>query len=77
MQLGMNFDDARSASSVVHAFPFNSEKKRGGVAVKLVNKYFYFVFYYNNNNNNYYLIVFNFWCSLILKYIYTGKELQK
>ncbi|KAL7600509.1 hypothetical protein Lser_V15G23628 [Lactuca serriola] len=35
VNLGMNFDDARSASSVVHAFPFNSEKKRGGVAVKL------------------------------------------
>ncbi|KAL4590044.1 hypothetical protein LXL04_002962 [Taraxacum kok-saghyz] len=37
VNLGMNFDDARSASSVVHAFPFNSEKKRGGVAVKLPN----------------------------------------
>lgn len=32
----MNFDAVRSNSSVIHAFPFNSEKKRGGVAVKLV-----------------------------------------
>ncbi|RID74130.1 hypothetical protein BRARA_B01245 [Brassica rapa] len=30
----MNFDTARSQSSILHAFPFNSEKKRGGVAVK-------------------------------------------
>nr|GMC64894.1 calcium-transporting ATPase 10, plasma membrane-type-like isoform X1 [Ipomoea batatas] len=34
-QLGMNFDAIRSESSIIHAFPFNSEKKRGGVAVKL------------------------------------------
>ena len=32
----MNFDTARSQSSILHAFPFNSEKKRGGVAVKTV-----------------------------------------
>jgi Ca2+-transporting ATPase len=37
-QLGMNFETARSQSSILHAFPFNSEKKRGGVAVKTVNK---------------------------------------
>ena len=36
MQLGMNFDGKRSESSIIHAFPFNSEKKRGGVAVKTV-----------------------------------------
>lgn len=36
-QLGMNFETARSQSSILHAFPFNSEKKRGGVAVKTVN----------------------------------------
>lgn len=35
VNLGMNFDAVRSESSIVHAFPFNSEKKRGGVAVKL------------------------------------------
>lgn len=35
-QLGMNFDLVRSNSSIIHAFPFNSEKKRGGVALKLV-----------------------------------------
>lgn len=35
-QLGMNFETARSQSSILHAFPFNSEKKRGGVAVKTV-----------------------------------------
>ncbi|CAN7038705.1 unnamed protein product [Brassica rapa subsp. trilocularis] len=34
IKLGMNFDTARSQSSILHAFPFNSEKKRGGVAVK-------------------------------------------
>nr|GMC61113.1 calcium-transporting ATPase 10, plasma membrane-type-like isoform X1 [Ipomoea batatas] len=35
VKLGMNFDAIRSESSIIHAFPFNSEKKRGGVAVKL------------------------------------------
>lgn len=35
VDLGMNFDLVRSNSSIIHAFPFNSEKKRGGVAVKL------------------------------------------
>lgn len=36
LQLGMNFDLVRSESVVFHVFPFNSEKKRGGVAVKQV-----------------------------------------
>ncbi|XP_024019921.1 calcium-transporting ATPase 10, plasma membrane-type isoform X1 [Morus notabilis] len=35
IQIGMNFEAARSESSILHVFPFNSEKKRGGVAVKL------------------------------------------
>lgn len=35
-QLGMNFAHIRSNSTILHVFPFNSEKKRGGVAVKLV-----------------------------------------
>ncbi|KAL8254770.1 hypothetical protein R6Q59_032991 [Mikania micrantha] len=34
LNLGMNFEAVRSESSIIHAFPFNSEKKRGGVAVK-------------------------------------------
>ncbi|CAO2841589.1 unnamed protein product [Amaranthus hypochondriacus] len=34
VKLGMNFEATRSASTIIHAFPFNSEKKRGGVAVK-------------------------------------------
>ncbi|KAI3513987.1 hypothetical protein L1887_12285 [Cichorium endivia] len=34
VKLGMNFESVRSESSVIHAFPFNSERKRGGVAVK-------------------------------------------
>ncbi|GLT63018.1 hypothetical protein SLA2020_356130 [Shorea laevis] len=34
VKLGMKFDVVRSESTVIHAFPFNSEKKRGGVAVK-------------------------------------------
>ncbi|KAL9250498.1 Calcium-transporting ATPase 10, plasma membrane-type-like protein [Drosera capensis] len=34
VKLGMNFTAERSKSSIIHAFPFNSEKKRGGVAVK-------------------------------------------
>ncbi|CAH2069667.1 unnamed protein product [Thlaspi arvense] len=34
LKLGMNFETVRSQSSILHAFPFNSEKKRGGVAVK-------------------------------------------
>ncbi|WOK95006.1 calcium-transporting ATPase 8, plasma membrane-type-like [Canna indica] len=33
VKLGMKFDDARSKSSIIHVFPFNSDKKRGGVAV--------------------------------------------
>ncbi|WOL13466.1 calcium-transporting ATPase 10, plasma membrane-type-like isoform X2 [Canna indica] len=35
VELGMKFDEARSESSIIHVFPFNSEKKRGGVAVQL------------------------------------------
>ncbi|KAJ4845751.1 Calcium-transporting ATPase 10, plasma membrane-type [Turnera subulata] len=35
VKLGMNFDVVRSQSSVIHVFPFNSEKKKGGVALKL------------------------------------------
>ncbi|KAL6560164.1 Calcium-transporting ATPase 8, plasma membrane-type [Orobanche hederae] len=37
LNLGMDFGAVRSDSVIVHAFPFNSEKKRGGVAVKLSN----------------------------------------
>ncbi|KAJ1429225.1 P-type ATPase [Sesbania bispinosa] len=36
VKLGMNFGLIRSTSTVLHVFPFNSEKKRGGVALKLV-----------------------------------------
>lgn len=32
----MQFEDVRLRSSILHAFPFNSEKKRGGVAVMSV-----------------------------------------
>lgn len=32
----MDFGAARAQSTVLHVFPFNSQKKRGGVAVKLV-----------------------------------------
>ncbi|XP_050372176.1 calcium-transporting ATPase 8, plasma membrane-type-like [Argentina anserina] len=35
LKLGMNFEATRSQSLILHVFPFNSEKKRGGVAVKL------------------------------------------
>ncbi|XP_024029814.1 calcium-transporting ATPase 9, plasma membrane-type isoform X1 [Morus notabilis] len=34
MELGMKFDIIRSETIVLHVFPFNSEKKRGGVALK-------------------------------------------
>ncbi|KAJ7979385.1 Calcium-transporting ATPase [Quillaja saponaria] len=34
VKMGMNFEAVRSGSSIIHVFPFNSEKKRGGVAVK-------------------------------------------
>ncbi|XP_021895915.1 calcium-transporting ATPase 9, plasma membrane-type-like isoform X2 [Carica papaya] len=34
IKLGMKFDVVRSESLVIHVFPFNSDKKRGGVAVK-------------------------------------------
>ncbi|TXG69533.1 hypothetical protein EZV62_004468 [Acer yangbiense] len=33
-QLGMKFDIVKSETTVLHVFPFNSEKKRGGVALK-------------------------------------------
>ncbi|KAI8015115.1 Calcium-transporting ATPase 8, plasma membrane-type [Camellia lanceoleosa] len=35
VKLGMNFDAIRSTCSIIHAFPFNSEKKRAGIALKL------------------------------------------
>ncbi|KAJ6853980.1 calcium-transporting ATPase 8, plasma membrane-type-like [Iris pallida] len=35
IKLGMKFADVRLKSSILHVFPFNSEKKRGGVAVQL------------------------------------------
>ncbi|XP_012080805.1 calcium-transporting ATPase 10, plasma membrane-type isoform X1 [Jatropha curcas] len=34
VKLGMNFDAVRSESAIIHVFPFNSQKKRGGVAVQ-------------------------------------------
>ncbi|GMH03130.1 hypothetical protein Nepgr_004969 [Nepenthes gracilis] len=34
VKLGMDFGDVRSKSTIIHASPFNSEKKRGGVAIK-------------------------------------------
>ncbi|KQJ98964.2 hypothetical protein BRADI_3g40640v3 [Brachypodium distachyon] len=34
LKIGMDFSDVRAKSSVLHVFPFNSEKKRGGVAVQ-------------------------------------------
>ncbi|CAD5168434.1 unnamed protein product, partial [Musa acuminata subsp. malaccensis] len=34
-KLEMEFDYAKSKSSIIYVFPFNSEKKRGGVAVHL------------------------------------------
>uniref|UniRef100_A0A0D9X9S3 Calcium-transporting ATPase n=1 Tax=Leersia perrieri TaxID=77586 RepID=A0A0D9X9S3_9ORYZ len=34
LKIGMDFNDARSKSQILHVFPFNSEKKRGGVAVQ-------------------------------------------
>uniref|UniRef100_A0A2P2MNJ3 Calcium-transporting ATPase n=2 Tax=Rhizophora mucronata TaxID=61149 RepID=A0A2P2MNJ3_RHIMU len=34
VKLGMQFDAIRSETEVLHVFPFNSEKKRGGVAVQ-------------------------------------------
>ncbi|KAK7820124.1 calcium-transporting atpase 10 [Quercus suber] len=36
VKLGMNFEAIRSESSVIRVFPFNSDKKRGGIALKLV-----------------------------------------
>ncbi|GLT28691.1 hypothetical protein SLA2020_036030 [Shorea laevis] len=35
IKLGMKFDAVRKESSIIHVFPFNSEKKRGGVAIRL------------------------------------------
>ncbi|XP_057737718.1 calcium-transporting ATPase 8, plasma membrane-type-like isoform X4 [Arachis stenosperma] len=34
VQIGMDFEAARSESSIIHMFPFNAEKKRGGVAIQ-------------------------------------------
>ncbi|KAF3452696.1 hypothetical protein FNV43_RR03129 [Rhamnella rubrinervis] len=35
LKLGMNYEAIRSESSILHMFPFSSEKKQGGVAIKL------------------------------------------
>ncbi|EER99121.2 calcium-transporting ATPase 5, plasma membrane-type isoform X1 [Sorghum bicolor] len=35
LMIGMDFKDVRSKSSVLHVLPFSSEKKRGGVALKV------------------------------------------
>ncbi|GFP89170.1 calcium-transporting ATPase 8 plasma membrane-type [Phtheirospermum japonicum] len=35
VNLGMDFDAVQSDLVIIHAFPFNSEKKRGGVALKM------------------------------------------
>ncbi|KAI3930346.1 hypothetical protein MKW92_019166 [Papaver armeniacum] len=35
VKLGMNFEELRSQCKLLHVFPFNSEKKRGGLAVQL------------------------------------------
>lgn len=32
----MKFEAVRSESTILHVFPFNSEKKRGGVALRRV-----------------------------------------
>ncbi|XP_031385957.1 calcium-transporting ATPase 9, plasma membrane-type-like [Punica granatum] len=37
VKLGMKFDEVRADSKDIHVFPFNSEKKRGGVAIKRAN----------------------------------------
>jgi len=42
----MNFTAARSESSIIHVFPFNSEKKRGGVAVQTVHFYYTMQIFY-------------------------------
>uniref|UniRef100_A0A7N0RGP8 Calcium-transporting ATPase n=1 Tax=Kalanchoe fedtschenkoi TaxID=63787 RepID=A0A7N0RGP8_KALFE len=34
VKLGMDFEGIRSETKLLHVFPFNSEKKRGGVALK-------------------------------------------
>ncbi|KAJ8899044.1 hypothetical protein K2173_008875 [Erythroxylum novogranatense] len=38
VKLGMKFDVIRSRCEVLHVFPFNSEKKRGGVAIRMDSK---------------------------------------
>ncbi|RCV12332.1 hypothetical protein SETIT_2G260700v2 [Setaria italica] len=35
LMIGMDFKNVRSKSSILHVLPFNSEKKRGGVAVQV------------------------------------------
>ncbi|KAF6161744.1 hypothetical protein GIB67_013821 [Kingdonia uniflora] len=37
VKIGMKFEEVRLQSSILHVFPFNSEKKRGGLAVQLPN----------------------------------------
>ncbi|XP_030551279.1 calcium-transporting ATPase 9, plasma membrane-type-like isoform X2 [Rhodamnia argentea] len=41
VKLGMKFDVSRSESTVLHVVPFNSQKKRGGVAIKRNNSEVY------------------------------------
>jgi P-type Ca2+ transporter type 2C len=39
-QLGMKFSETRSKSSILQVSPFNSDKKRGGVAVQVIIRFF-------------------------------------
>lgn len=86
----MDFEAVRSDSVIIHAFPFNSEKKRGGVAVKLVISDICLVMLLMFSSTSYLrcleecrlcdsplsINTFRFG-SLILKFVYTGKGLQK
>lgn len=81
----MDFVSVRSESVVIHAFPFNSEKKRGGVAVKKVIQKFSLLSKILNQLSSVvwlydFLIFVNmYWCSgsQIPKFMCTGKGLQK
>ena len=76
----MKFDTIRSESAIIHAFPFNSEKKRGGVAVlrviscpshrhsmRKVSKVSY------GADQDYILTH----CRVILKFSFTGREQRR
>lgn len=62
----MKFDVVRAAASILHVVPFNSEKKHGGVAIKVVIKFYRISFMLTMISNLYYFLVLTEFISICL-----------